>query len=205
MILSKVYSMEALLKYRFPSKLKHARECLIKYVSERESRYVYECNDVLKTSNKARDIWAQDTYNVMMAAEAYLEEGQTILISQTPNIEGIGIEFDINMRDGFFKSINNHLAINSSKVRTVAEVSYDGEKYYIKSKFYVFDYYDWDKNDKMEVGIASPVEMYSLCRAGYARFYENWGVYETQFSWEPTVQGREDALKIEKEIMKQGR
>lgn len=68
-------------------------------------------------------------------------------------------------------------------------------------KFYIFDYYDWDKNDDYQVGMVSPKELYGLYRCGKARFYENWGIYETQIVWEVTETGRQGALTAEKENM----
>ena len=100
-----------------------------------------------------------------------------MIITPTPENQNMGVDFSL------LGDINHYLAIHSSKARSVGKVSYDGEKYTMVLRFYIFDYYDWDKNIKTPTGVVSPEEMYKLCRCGHSRFYENWGLFETQFSW----------------------
>ncbi len=154
-----------------------AREYLLRYIFNKEDRYINDCENVLKTSSNARNIWAVDVYNLMSAAEDYLEKDQSVIITPTPENQNMGVDFSL------LGDINHYLAIHSSKARSVGKVSYDGEKYTMVLRFYIFDYYDWDKNIKTPTGVVSPEEMYKLCRCGHSRFYENWGLFETQFSW----------------------
>lgn len=179
--------------------LPNARENLMRYIFNKEDRYIYNCEEALQDSQIARDIWAKDVYNLMVAAETYLEENQSAIITPTPENQVMGIEFE------FWSDMNWNLAIHSSKVRSVGNVSYDGDKYTMELKFYIFDYYDWDKTKKIPIGRVSPKDLYQLCRCGNSRFFENWGLFETQFTWEATPKNRELVLKnIKTELKNKG-
>ena len=77
-------------------------------------------------------------------------------------------------------------------------MSFDGEEYTMNLKYYMFDYYDWNKNDTMLIGFVSASDMYKLCRCGSAQFYENWGLYETTITWKDNEYSRQWALNKEK-------
>lgn len=173
------------------------------YIDNKTDRNIYDCSRILKNSEEARDAWAEVTYHIMLAAEEYLEEGETVILTQTPENQNVGIMFDVNFLDFSIEDFNAHVAINSAKARSIGEVSYDGKKYNMKYKFYIFDYYDWDPNDYRKIGLVYPAELYRLCEYGMARFYENWGVYEIELSWEATAEKRQEVLLKEKEKMKQ--
>ncbi len=182
--------------------LPEAVEFLQLYLDNETERNFYDCSRILKHSEKARDAWAEVTYHIMSAAEDYLEEGETIILTQKPDNQSVGIMFDVNFLDFSLEDFNAHVAVNSAKARSVAQISFDGKKYNMKYRFYIFDYYDWDPNDFRKVGFVYPAQLYKLCKCGTARFYENWGVYETELSWEATAENRQEVLIQEKEKMK---
>lgn len=184
--------------------LPEARTFLMKYIKKETDRNFYDCSIILNKSNQTRTMWAEDIYHLMLATEKYLDIGETAIITQTPDNNNHGLDYIIQ-RENVFDSLNYFLAIHLAKVRTVAKVSYDGTQYIMDMKFYIFDYYDWDKEDYRKYGAVSPSQLYKLCRSGNARFYENWGVYETQIVWEPTEDSRQGALNDEKYLMIHGR
>ncbi len=183
---------------------------LKKYIYNREGRHFYFAEEVLIRNGCARDIMAQDVWNLMHAAEDYLEPNETIFISQTPDNQELGfsfLPFDINadmdklqdkVKINLF-AITDFLAIKDAKSRAVAKVSYDGSKYTMNLKYYIFDYYDWDENLNLKLGTVSDADMYKLCQSGAARFYENWGIYMTQYTWFPNEENRQKVLQDEKD------
>ncbi len=207
-IISKVFMQEAII-LQYSNKngisidtiLPNARSNLLIYILDIGDKIVFDGGEVLKESELARDIWAESVFHLMMAAEGYLSINQSAILAETPNNQTRGIEFVVNKKKFSMNDVDNYLAIHSSKARIVADVYFDGHQYCMDMKFYIFDYYDWDKNDDYEVGLASPKELYELCRCGRARFYEHWGVYETQIVWEATETGRQLALTMAKENM----
>lgn len=191
-IYNKIYTQNELLESLSDDLLPEARGFLEEYIMNHTGRNMYSCKKILKDSQTARDAWALATYNLMLASEGYLSEGESIIIAETPNNQNLGIKF--SMKDG----ANYHWAINESEVRTIAKISYDGNKYMMEVKFYIFDYYDWNKWVFFPTGLVSPREMFRLCQCGAARFYENWGLYETQLTWVATEEGRQQALNAVK-------
>lgn len=194
-IITKLFAQEYLLRLSQKDILADARSFLMTYITNQTGRNIYSCENILNTSEKARDAWAINTYNLMIAAEGYLDKNQTIILTEMPENQKVGIEFEI--QDG----VNNHLAINDAEVRSVGKVSYDGVKYTMDLKFYLFDYYDWYKYNVVPTGLVSPRQLYLLCRCGVARFYENWGIYEAQLTWQATPESRDQALCKIKEAL----
>ena len=50
-------------------------------------------------------------------------------------------------------------------------------------RYYIYDYYDWDKNAG-QLGLVSDPELYSLCRSGFSRFYRNLAYVEYEYQWD---------------------
>lgn len=168
--------------------LDYASMFLRRYISNKSERYIYDCSAILGSNLKALDVFAVDVWNLMKASEGFLEQNQCLIIAQTPENENNGVSFDWKDPDSF-------LAIKDANTRVVAEVSFDGEKYFMKLKYYIFDYYDWEESQTTRLGLVADNELYKLCRAGGARFYENWGVVETEISWEATDSSRNLAIE----------
>lgn len=105
----------------------------------------------------------------------YGREG-TICLSLAPEVDGSGVSYPLWQLDYFY-------AIHFAETRPVVQITYDGEIYKMNLKYYIFDYYDWDENGDVRISFVSDQEMYYLCRCGVAKFYENWGIYETEIEW----------------------
>lgn len=176
-----------------------ARAFLWQYLFNHDTRKAYYCESFLRTNDDIRQAMIYEAWYLMGAVEDYLEDGETVMLAHTPKDENNGINLEVkNIQDLLAGELNDYYAINSAKVRSVVKATYDGTKYTMQFRFYIFDYYDWDENITTKIGTVSPYELYRLCRCGEARFYENWGIYETKFSWEPTENSRQAALIAEK-------
>lgn len=173
---------------------------LRQYIDGEEDRYFYSCKGVLKRNKNAREQFANDALGLMQAARKYMEQtGETVVtLAQAPKNQNSGVKLEPFVKDPFEFHPGDFLAINVANTRTIGIVFFDGEKYTLDLKYYIFDYYDWDKNQTAHLGAVSDSQMYQMCRCGAARFYESWGLYETQFSWEPSVESEQEALKKEK-------
>lgn len=180
---------------------------LMKYITNYEERNFYSCEEVLARSSDARTTMATDVRALMLAAEGYLDQNETVILAQTPENENNGIHIEVGLIDKeydlyLFNSVTDFWAIHDAKTRIVGAVSYDGKEYTMKVKYYIFDYYDWNEAQDVKFGLVSDSQLYQLCRSGKARFFENWGIYETQYTWTPTEDSRQEALSKEKENLK---
>lgn len=59
----------------------------------------------------------------------------------------------------------------------VGKCTRDGDKYKLELRYYVQDFYDWDKDSDFSAGLMTDAEMYKLHKAGMAKAFENRGVY----------------------------
>ena len=136
--------------------------------------------DVLVTRPNKRE-FNQGMYDILIAGINYIQKGETITIAIAPGEEGIG-GFDMGAWDAF-KSPDSFFAIKACEARQVLKLSFDGEKYTYDLKYYIYDYYDWDgTQDTRLVLPVTDQQLFKLCRKGYAKFYQNWGLYETKSS-----------------------
>lgn len=184
-----------------------ADKFLFQYIGNKNERYFYSCEHILSRNENARDVMAIDVWNLMHAAEQYLAENETVIFAQTPKNENSGVEFKLQLLNDEGKldiqlPINSFLAIHHANTRLVAEVTYDGKQYSMNLKYYLFDYYDWNEAQDRRIGFVSDNDLYKMCRCGAARFYENWGVYETQLSWIADEDNRQEVLEMEKNKIK---
>ena len=165
-----------------------ARDFLTRYVDRRDDRNIYDVSRIMDSSGDARDMWAESLYHLMCASEEVVGKNQTKILTQTPNNEDVGVSFKWYDPSGLF-------AIKDGVGRSVGKVTFDGEYYRMDYKFYLFDYYDWNKD--MNIWIAPGIkdsELYQLCRTGNAKFYENWGKIEGTLYWLPNADCRDYVL-----------
>lgn len=186
--------------------LPEAKEFLLKYINNDSERNFYHCGNILKGNEEVRDAWAHDVFHLMDAVHGYLTVGETLIITQVPDdqkTQGVSLSIWDKISVGV---LNGHLAINNAATRTIAKVTFDGDEYTMDVRFYILDYYNWDKDDKYEVGGIVPSELYQLCKCGASRFYENWGFYDTQIKWKATDDGnaRNKILEEEKVRLEEG-
>ncbi len=183
-----------------------ANKLLLQYIGNKEDRYFYSCDNIMKNNKQTREIWAEDMWHLMVAAEEYLQENQTAIIAQTPSNEGNGVIYQaMNKFEGevpdYEIELKYFFAIRMAKTREVAEISYDGKFYTMKLRYYLFDYYDWDEAQDRKIGTVSDKDLYKMCRCGNSKFYENWWLYETLLIWEGNDESRNNAINEEKKKM----
>ncbi len=178
---------------------------LQRYIKERDERNVYNCEGVLRRNKSARDQLADDAWGLMTAAEKYIEEtGDPIVaLAQAPTLKNDGLNLQIGNwyeeEKAFEFHPGDYLGIHLANTRAYGIVTFDGTKYIMNLRYYIFDYYNWDEIQTARLGLVSDSELYKMCRCGAARFYENWGEYMTQIIWEPTVESGQEALAAEKD------
>lgn len=183
-----------------------ANKLLLQYIGNKEDRYFYSCDNIMKNNKQTREIWAEDMWHLMVAAEEYLQENQTAIIAQTPSNEGNGVIYQaMNKFEGevpdYEIELKYFFAIRMAKTREVAEISYDGKFYTMKLRYYLFDYYDWDEAQDRKIGTVSDKDLYKMCRCGNSKFFENWWLYETLLIWEGNDESRNNAINEEKKKM----
>lgn len=152
-----------------------AQTFLLDYLHNKQNRFFYDATSIFMVEN-AVDNLGNNIYPLLDAAINHIQEGETIFITPKPSAKTYGVSVPWYYTDWF-------AAVHEADCNTVAEISYDGSTYSMNLKYYVFDYYDWSEEQNGGIGIISDQEMYYLCRTGAARFYENWGIYETSVTW----------------------
>ncbi len=139
------------------------------------NRYFYDATSIFVIEN-AFDNFKDNMFHFVKCAINNIHEGETIYLAVKPSADTSGISVPWYYLDWF-------AAVHEADCSIVAEISYDGTTYSMSLKYYVVDYYDWSEEQDGGVGMISDREMYDLCRSGAARFYENWGIYETSITW----------------------
>lgn len=149
---------------------------LLDYVNNiDEDRFFYNVAAMFYNASYYQD-FGENMFYLIRSAENYLQPGDTIYIAPSPTTRINGVSIPLYDYDWF-------LAVGSADCTMVAKISYNGYFYTMNLKYYVVDYYDWDRLIDVRLYTVSPTELYNLCQAGVCRFYENWGIYETEISW----------------------
>jgi len=168
----------------------YACDFLERYITEIENPInKFDASHFLGSDIDSIQTWANEAYHIMLTAEDYVEKGEKVILSKTPSNQNVGFSYEKPLQ------IFHFAAVNQAESRVVAEISFDGEEYTMDMKLYIFDYYDWDKNNDQKLGYISPADMYKLCICGEARFYENWGMYQSQLKWKPIEVERQKVIK----------
>ncbi len=152
-----------------------AQTFLLDYLRNKQNRFFYDATSIFMVDGAVNNL-GHNLYPLMNSAVKYIRAGETMFITIKPSVPTNGVSVPWNYTDWF-------AAVHEADCNAVAEISYDGSTYSMNLKYYVFDYYDWSEEQDGGIGIISDQEMYSLCRAGISRFYENWGIYETSVTW----------------------
>lgn len=106
----------------------NAFNCLNKYMGNSDDKYVYEISLYNCRNEKVMNSSAVDIYQTAMAAfNADLSDGSKV-IAMSPTKAGCGACFD-------FVDISYFYAFHVADTRTIAEISEDGENYYLKVRY----------------------------------------------------------------------
>lgn len=115
-------------------------------------------------------------YHLIAATVDYIQPGETIYIAPKLTTGFGGVTVPVADLDWY-------IAVHEADAEAVAKLSFDGTNYTMEIKYYVIDYYDWDVSIDSYLILVSPEELYNLCLDGSCKFYENYGIYNTDASW----------------------
>lgn len=150
-------------------------------------------------SGKTQSIFKKDYESIFDAAFEVLEEGDSIIIASAPDHSN-SFSYSSNWLT-LITNLDYFLGINAADNSQLLSISFDGEKYDVRYKWYVSDYYDWNKNIDAFIGWTSPPRLYTLNKLGkwYAKNYLNIYLRDVEFSFK-TTGDRDKDLKNAKGI-----
>lgn len=191
-IVTEVLTQCDITKYVLPNASRNLRQ----YISASANKYNFNALDAIAECDSAYNAFAQDMYDILCAAISYLEPNEEITIAISPFSGSTGVNASFtDSRDWFF-------AMLAAETRVTATISYDGSNYNIHFVYYIFDYYDWDENRNVNLSLVNDKQMYQLCRCGSGKFYENWGIYESEYQFADPENGIVDGVYINNVVEK---
>lgn len=147
--------------------------------------------DVLSASKNARKALLTDFCSIFSAGLDYSYGRKHISIGTTPQNPGIGVDFE----DSLLQDPLLYLAIGEAGSTDSLEMSFDGKYYEIHYRWYLIDYYDWDKNSNFNIAGLNTTDLYNLNLHGqYAKNYLNVWEYDIKFTL-PTTYNKEEDMK----------
>lgn len=190
-IVTEVLTQCDMTKDVFPNASRNLRQ----YISASANKYNFNALDAIEGCDGAYNAFAQDMYDILYAAVSYLEPNEEITIAISPFSSGTGVNAS------FTDSLDWFFAMLAAETRVTATISYDGSNYNIHFVYYIFDYYDWDENRDVNLSLVNDKQMYQLCRCGSGKFYENWGVYESEYQFAVPENGIIDGVYINNVVL----
>ena len=148
-------------------------ELLLNYINGDGSDYVYDASALMLNGDINQNF--QDNINdVMNACEGNIEDGETIIIANSPTNNMPGCSgFDSTWDK--LTHLPTWTAVNIADAGIVCEVTRDGDHYTMNYNYYIIDYYDFDNN---------PEDLYLLNRYGVASNFVGYGKYSGTIEWD---------------------
>ena len=158
---------------------------------------VNDASEILGFSDNLDNVLKSDTARIFSAAFDTVNEGDSIVVAPSPACKQGGVNFQQTLlADPLLWA-----GINSADTSELISVSFDGKNYNVRYKWYLYDYYDWDKGINSKIGIVSAQELYYLHQSGsgLGKNYINLYKRDVEFSFAASG-NREDDLQRAMEI-----
>ena len=139
---------------------------------------------MIATSKNVRNHFINNVYRMLKACKRSVKDDYTQYIS-TAYSPKQGESFPFSNITSSVKDVITEFdlfsGINDSEAGMVFKCTKKGEQYFVELKYYLIDYYDYDKRIKTKIGLVSPYQMYRLNQVGMARNFEVRGVETYKF------------------------
>ena len=142
---------------------------------------VNDASEILGFSDNLDNVLKSDTARIFSAAFDTVNEGDSIVVAPSPACKQGGVNFQQTLlADPLLWA-----GINSADTSELISVSFDGKNYNVRYKWYLYDYYDWDKGIDSKIGIVSARELYYLHQSGngLGKNYINLYKRDVEFSF----------------------
>ncbi len=155
---------------------------------------VNDATEIMAFSSNTNDALRRDTAKILSAVFETVNEGDSFIAASSPSHPTGGIEFPVT--DLFLWA-----GIKSADTSELVSISFDGKNYNIRYKWYLYDYYDWDKAIDSRIGVVSPQELYYLHLSGNGLGKNYINIYKRDVEFSFAASGnRQDDLQRAIEI-----
>ncbi|MCR4625956.1 MAG: leucine-rich repeat protein, partial [Lachnospiraceae bacterium] len=151
-----------------------------------------DANELLTFSSKTRKELKKDVDAIFNAAFEVLNAGDSFIIASSPDHQR-SFSYSSSAMD-IAKDPDYFFGINATYKTDLLSISFDGSKYRIRYKWYVSDYYDWDKNIDYPLYTVSATELYYLNKKGskYGKNYLNLYRRDVEYGFESSGNLQDD-------------
>lgn len=141
---------------------------------------VSDAYELFRLFGMTQSVFESDYESIFDAAFEVLEEGDSIIIASAPNKPK-----SFSYQDEIVTNLDLWAGINCAYDCQLLAISFDGEKYDVRYKWYISDYYDWSRTNDAPIGVISAAQLYKLNKLGkwYGKNYLNLYLRDVEFSF----------------------
>lgn len=169
----------------------------------------HDATEVFGASAMTDKVFATNTANVFSAAFDIINEGDSFVIASAPQYESCFSylkDLGSTVVSGAATAVTDPFlfaGINSCETSELLSISYINGEYKVRYKWYLSDYYDWDKSIDVYLFTVSPQELYNLHLSGCGLGKNYLNIYRRDVEFAFTASGdRTEDLQRAIEIAK---
>lgn len=167
---------------------KRAKKFMKNFLDNKGKFITIDAGTLIKKTDNGNEHYFKNVDKLLDACEDMMPNNSKKII------KGIGDFIASNFKGGNRERIPNtplfyHIpddywfSIGISDCKMVCECTRNGDEYRLVLKYYVQDFYDWDKKSDSSAGFVKDSEMYKLHKAGMAKSFKSRGVYNDIIVW----------------------
>ncbi len=119
---------------------------------------------------------------LLRACMDMVKDGETEYIRTAPYAQFTFAEYGKNELTALTNPLN-FVSFGTAEAGMIAECTNNGGEYDVTVKYFLLDYYDWDLDNDIKVGLVSASELHELNLAGLAQNFRIYGFAETSFTF----------------------
>ena len=178
---------------RFDAKIQYTIACAGKlqsgnllrhYINGNGELYNIPISGMITTSKNVQDHFVNNVYRMLKACKRSVKSGYTqrIVTAYSPKT---GENFPFSNITSSVKTVLTEFdlfaGINDAEAGIICECTKVGGRYKVELRYYLLDYYDFDRRISDEIGGVSPSQLYRLNQVGMARNFEVRGCETYRF------------------------
>ena len=164
--------------------LDHPADFLEHFLENNGEDYYYDCSEVIEKTHSGKKFFDVHMNLVRILCETTVVD--ELKFKTVPSAMLTATDFSQNANsdeEDQTAGINWWFSIGDSMAAMSIDCIRDDNKYTAKIRYYILDFYDWEKDSTNGPVIVKDGEMYDLHKMGAAKDYRSIGLYETEMTW----------------------
>ncbi len=137
-------------------------------------------SECIEDTNNAKAHFRKNMNNMLQAAELMVLDNETAYVSTVNSVNGVIVTSSLS---DVQEDPNWWFSVGNASGDMVGRIKRTGNKYTMELKYYVHDFYNWEKDGDKPGGFVTDGEMYILHTVGWAKQYEIEALVTTTISW----------------------